>query len=284
MENDPTRDPRLREMMEACRPNSDDLADPEMAVLARQLATYPELARLHGRLQRFDAALADAFRDVPVPEGLESRILARLEAESTALRVPLPEPIPAGPAPDSGDRSIARVSRASRRHWLLAIGGLAATAAAVLLLVFSLLPRRAPIARPEELLVFAIEWFLNESSDPGQLFDPEHPSSQYPLSPSLVGLVSGQVSVIRWRSLEGFFGHHADAFDLIGPEGRVATVYAGPFSVEGLPGQVPLRAMHSTGEISASAWQEGDLMYVLVVNGGERAYERLLSAAVGPVT
>ncbi len=282
MENEPIRDPRLWEAMEACRPGRDDLADPEMAELARLVAASPELASLHERLQRFDAALADAFHDVPVPEGLESRILARLEAESAARRAPSPELVVAGHDEDLCGRSDSRGPRTARRRWLIAVGGLTAAAAAVLILAFGLLQQTGTITKAD-LLAGAIECFVNEMPEEGQPRDPAISPSRYPLSPTLIGLVSGRVSTIRWRPLDGFLSRSADAFDLIGPEGRVATVYVASCSVNGLPAEVPLRPMLSTGETSASAWQEGELVYVVVVGGGERAYERLFAAGAGPL-
>jgi hypothetical protein len=41
--------------------------------------------------------------------------------------------------------------------------------------------------------------------------------------------------------------------------------------------------MLSTGETSVSAWQEGELLYVLVVDGGIPAYDRFLAASEGPL-
>jgi hypothetical protein len=282
MAREPIHDPRLREMMEVCRPGRDDLADPEMAALARVLADSPELSRLQERLQRFDAAMADAFRDVAVPDGLESRILARVAAESAALCVPSSEPMEASIERDVSDTSVSPTPRTSRRRWYLAAGGLAAVAAAVLVFAFGLLPPTRKIVR-SDLLVGAIECFLNESLG-GQLSAPAPATGRYPFSTSLEGLLSGRLSVMRRGVVDDFLGQRADAFDLIGRGGKVGTVYAGSFAVEGLPAEVPLHPMLSTGETSASAWREGDVVYVLLVIGGERAYERLFSASAGPLT
>jgi hypothetical protein len=269
-------------MMEACRPGQDDLADPEMAALARALAESPELSRLHERIERFDAAMADAFRDVAVPDGLQSRILARLDAESAARDVPSSEPMEASIERDVSDTSVSPPPRTTRRRWYLAAGGLAAVAATVLVFAFGLLQPARTIVR-SDLLVGAIECFLNESIE-GRPTAPAPSAGRYPFSATLERLVSGQVSVIRRPPVEDFLGHRADAFDLIGAGGKIGTVYAGSFAVEGLPSEVPLHPMLSTGETSASAWQEGEVVYVLLVIGGGRAYGRLLDAGTGPLT
>ena len=78
MSDQPIQDPRIREAMEACRPGSDDLEDPALVFLAEQLAADPKLGHVFERLQRLDGTVAEAFGDVPVPDGLADRITARL--------------------------------------------------------------------------------------------------------------------------------------------------------------------------------------------------------------
>ena len=80
MEDEPIQDVHILEAIEACRPGSNDLSDPGLAFLATELAARAELDDAYERLQRLDAMLAVAFKDVPVPEGLGQRILARLAA------------------------------------------------------------------------------------------------------------------------------------------------------------------------------------------------------------
>jgi hypothetical protein len=71
---------RIREAIEACRPESDDLNDPDLEFLAQHLADDPESAALYHRTQDLDARIASAFHQVDVPSGLEQRLLARLES------------------------------------------------------------------------------------------------------------------------------------------------------------------------------------------------------------
>ena len=78
MNDEPRRDERIAEAIEAYRPGRDDPSDPALAPLVERLAADAELALKHQRLQRLDAALGEAIRDVPVPEGLCQRILDRL--------------------------------------------------------------------------------------------------------------------------------------------------------------------------------------------------------------
>jgi len=279
MEHEPTWEPGLRELMEAYRSDQDDGTQPEMAELVQKLAASPQARALYDRMRLFDAAVSAAFRDVPVPAGLSSRILARLAVERASAEVEAGEKTSASASPESR-RASAQPRPVARRRWLYAAAVLAATAVGLLWIVFALFPRGESTSKTE-LMAAAIERFLNEPADPGQLAAAA--SSRYPLSQSLLDLASGRIAVIRWRAVNDFFGSEADAFDLIGPEGRVATVYAGRFSVEGLSAEVPQRPMLSTAETSASVWRENDVVYVLVVAGGDRAYERLVGMGLGPL-
>jgi len=280
MENEPIRNPRLWEAMESCRPRHDDLADPEMAWLARELEASPELTGLHRRLQRLDAAMADAFRDVPVPPGLEAQILARLESASSKAIAS-----PAGIVPAtriSADLPGTDVPRPLplRRRWLLAVGGLGAAAAAVLLVAIGILQKPAGLAK-SEVLNGAIQFYLSDPHEGGRPLAEAAP--EYPFSPSLASVVSRRFPEVHWRPIQGFLNRSAVGFDVIGPQGIVATLYVTDCPVDELPSEVPLRPMLSTGETSVSAWQEGGLLYLLVVEGGIPAYERFCAGSAGPM-
>jgi hypothetical protein len=282
MENEPIRDRLLREAMESCRPGHDDLGDPEMASLAHELEVSPELAGLHRRLQRLDAAIADAFRDVPVPAGLEARILSRLQAVPSEADSPASEVVPAISARQRESRSIVRGPWVLRRRWFLFAGSLAAAAAAVFLMVLGTL-RKPNDFTTRDVLELAEQFYLNDTHGGGQVLGKTAVRSDYPFSRNLMSVMSGRFPEIRWRPIAGFLNRRAVAFDVVGPQGTVATLYVAECSVDGLPAEVPVRPMLSTGETSVSAWQEGELLYVLVVDGGIPAYDRFLAASEGPL-
>ena len=71
-------DRTLRERIDACRPGSNDLDQPEMADVARLLEKDARVRQLYLSVQRNDESLAAAFRDVSVPAGFEGRILAAM--------------------------------------------------------------------------------------------------------------------------------------------------------------------------------------------------------------
>ena len=73
---------RLLEMLEACRPGHDDLAQPELQPLADELTRDERLQTAWARSQRHDAEIARAMLDVATPAGLLDRLLATLEAGS----------------------------------------------------------------------------------------------------------------------------------------------------------------------------------------------------------
>ncbi len=269
--------------MESCRPGHDDLGDPEMASLARELEASPELAGLHRRLQRLDAAIADAFRDVPVPAGLEARILSRLQAVPSEADSPAPIVVPPAISAHQGElRSVVPGPWFLRRRWLLFAGGLTAAAAAVLLIVLGML-RRPHEFRKSDVLELAVQFYLNDMHGGGQVLGKTAVRSDYPFSENLMSLISGRFPEIRWRPIAAFLNRRAVAFDVVGPQGTVATLYVTECSVDGLPAEVPVRPMLSTGDTSVSAWQEGELLCVLVVDGGIQAYERFLAGSEGPL-
>ena len=68
---------RAQEILAGYRPRQNIAADPELAAAMALLEHDAELARWFEREQALDAALRRTLQEIPVPLGLEARILAR---------------------------------------------------------------------------------------------------------------------------------------------------------------------------------------------------------------
>ena len=262
MKDQPIRDERMIEALEVRRPGCDDSDDPAMVRLAEQLAADPELAEMAERLIDVDAAIGNAFRDVDVPEGFEQRLVECLAAAE--------KPEPAAPS--------GAVPKRRSRRWLLA-GSTLGTIAAGLLVAFFLgwfddegLDRDMVLSR-------GIDFFMQDTPELGYLIDGSEPR---PMSPAVVS-VPGRAT---WRPVHGFLGHKGVAFDLVGPGGAQATLYVIRHEVDGLrQTSPPPSPMANTGGCCVSAWQEGKLLYVLVVQGNaENDYPQFLKYRAGVIT
>ena len=87
----------------------------------------------------------------------------------------------------------------------------------------------------------------------------------------------------RWREVASFLGGHAIAYDLPTLNGARATLYVSHGSVPGLMPFAPIQPTGSTGGCSAGAWQVEGTLYVLVVEGDNRAYRSYLDLSHGPI-
>jgi len=92
-----------------------------------------------------------------------------------------------------------------------------------------------------------------------------------------------QVRGTRWRPLQGFLGRRGVVYDLPGPAGTSAALYV--VDTEGVEGIDPTPALRpfTTAGCCASSWQEGRLLYVLVVQGDPATYRAYLNLPHGPV-
>lgn len=88
---------------------------------------------------------------------------------------------------------------------------------------------------------------------------------------------------VRWRHVDEFLGDPAVAYDLPTIHGR-ATLYVVQRTVTGLPSMPPPSPRSSTGGRLAAAWQAGNMLYVLVVDGDARMYSSYLDQSHGPLT
>jgi len=277
--NEPFPDPRILEAMEACRPGSKDVLDPGLSFLAEQLQTDPELERQYRWLQRLDQSVADAFRDVAVPPGLAERILARLAAERS-MNAPIVEEPPEADRRSESVAVAARWGRRISRRWL--VGGVASVAAAAVVLVAVCVHLiRPPPLGSAELGPLAIEFFIaDEGHGGGVLFNEAAPPSAYAFSPALAWFPE----TTSWRWVEGFLDGKAVAYDTSWPTGERATLYVLRRRATGLAAVPSPMPAFSTHGCSTTAWQADGLLYVLVVEGGPRAYRRCLASPPGSLT
>jgi hypothetical protein len=82
------------------------------------------------------------------------------------------------------------------------------------------------------------------------------------------------------RGVSDFLDRDAVAYDLRYRRIK-ATLYVVQATVEGLPNSPPMRPDATTGGYAVGSWQEGDLLYVLVVSGSEREYRRFVEPQGG---
>src|SRR5262249_28887945 len=74
-----------RTLLDYHRPTDSELSGPDAADLERHLDVCPECGALAQAERRADARLGRAMRDVPLPDGLHDRLLARLAADRRAV-------------------------------------------------------------------------------------------------------------------------------------------------------------------------------------------------------
>lgn len=266
------------EAVEACRPYSDDLADPAMSAAAAGLAGSASLRALAERIERLDVRIGDAFHDVPLPAGLAERICQRLaaaDAESEPESAPvIDEPVSAEPIASAGEPG----PRVSRRWLVMGMAGI--VAAAVMFTVAVLHVVRVDPHRPPMLEV-AMQFFESdwEQVAGGQPLAQSRPSRGYPLSPLVV-----RGDWVRWRPVYGFLGRRGVAYDLTRPGGTRATLYVVKYPLVGLPFRPSIEPDLSTHDRCTSAWQSGPVLFVLVVEGGPQTYRSFLNLPSGPLT
>ncbi len=284
MDDHPMLDPQILEALEACTRQKDDLSDPAMERLLTALAASPELDDLYERLQRLDAALAAAFRDVPVPPGLQQRILARLAqtlpvasqaADSLTEHHPTP---PLRPPAGNIASPLASSANPHRRRWMTWLAAAVGIAASLLLAVWlgwGPAPLGDDVDWNAAILRFGAD-LQNGQFGSGQPADTA--PRRFPLSLAVVPYPG-----ITWRPVHDFLGRSAVAYDLQDAWGLRATLYV-VHAAANLPEAPDLyQPILATGHCAVLAWQEGNLVYVLVVQGAGGEFRRFLNVSGGPV-
>jgi hypothetical protein len=239
----------IQTALEAPRPGSADLELPELAELRAAVEAEPRLARELASMQRFDAAVRKAVQQGEVPPGLENRILAALEAAHVHPSVAPERATPAG-----------GVSR--RTAWVAFAAAATVAAAATGVAVWSMLMSE------DELTVSAVHDLAAEWCD--ALVADRWRESEAPRSFPFA-------SDVRWRpdawQRTSIRDVSADAVAYRLPPPRVAgvrrmTLLVLKASVPGLR-PFPPKNPYKTHDRLIAAWQVGDNLYVLVLQGDD---------------
>jgi hypothetical protein len=262
----------LREAIEACRPNGDDLRLPEMSALAEALAHDPRWQAVFARTQRCDAAIGQAFGDVPIPAGLCERLLASVAqpvpAEPTEVAAVSKVPtvvLTDRPGPASARRSLFR-------SWRIRAIALATVAAALtLFLVFRGTPGRLPELN-DDFSREVIGW--TEQVQQGDWS--EKLAAAHPLDPAIRAVPR------RWTQLATGYDRRTLVYDLTPPGRDFAFAFCIP--VRGrpcvLPSLPPAMPFSTTGGVAMGAWQAQDMVYVLAVQGGQNRYQTFMNSGI----
>jgi hypothetical protein len=243
MSNEPT----IRELIDACRADHDDLQRPELAAelapLAREVGQNAKVAAAYEQSLQFDRQVRSALDDVPLPAGLTDRLLAGCEAAKIT-------PATKEPKTRAG---------VSRRKMLLA--GFSLAASLLLLIwggveVFTKFNPAAPVSA-EQLANSALQW--RDQSGPSAKWQPVTKSTQdaFPIDRAIV------VGPSRWAPL----GPNVSVYELkVG--GKRALLFVQrtnrPHAIRNFP-STPLPA---SGGDSLAAWQRDGFVYVILVTDG----------------
>ncbi|MCH8048134.1 MAG: hypothetical protein IID44_30950 [Planctomycetes bacterium] len=278
----------LIEQIDACRAGSDDIHAPELQELRQleqRLEHDAQARELYDSLQNFDARLGAAVREVrleefPQASGLEARLLAAVSQNAASQNAVASDVSTGDLSSDATSSEPPTVRRTSRRRAMTWLVGLAATAATVGI-VIGLMDKTQPDFVPTASWVHdtALDFYLADKDNirTGRSIAQTPPPKSHPLS-SQVRQFSEVMPGATWRHVSGFLGTpQAIAYDIPAPGGSpIATLYVVRLSVPDLPQWPNPKTDHGTGGALLSAWQKGDLVYVLVVHGDKNAFRQFI--------
>jgi hypothetical protein len=251
------------EVIECCRPGSDDLNDPAFVEIARKVEHDPLVGGLFRQSQARDALIVGAIEDVSVPEGLAERILQRLNLGA-------PDGVEAiDPPVTERSAALAATARLSRRRWIEMAAALAAT-----VLVALALGRWLQPAGEQSLEVFASRWLVELQASEGHWQEMISAPRSAPFPDTIAGSPDGWRKVDRGRAV---------AYRIALPNAGNATLFVARVAADTLPNFPPATPQSTTGGVSMGFWKDGSHVYALVVQGNAQSYRAFLRRAPTPL-
>jgi len=247
---------QLREQIDACRLDTDDLSLPELVELAVAVRQDREVADELSRSHAFDRKICEALHDAPVPLGLADRLTAALQAEA-APAVALAERSATNECDVAGRR------RFGRRNWWV-VGGAVALAVLVVAFAAPFVVRSVRDVAQNELSGDVAGWISSVTANKWR------PITTMPKEIELDSAVIGKA--LQWQSIQardhsGWTGE-VTAIDLR-PAGQPRAMLfvvrsSARFNVPPTP--TAQRRLALSHGFAATAWQRsGGALLVLVV-------------------
>jgi hypothetical protein len=280
----------LHELIDACQ-SPRDLARPELRSLAENVESDPATRKLLEKSFEIDASIRAAVRDVPIPAGLEERLLNSVLGANAAMNsAHEPSHVPAAGAEAAADAEADRESesdlakspvtlsdvtttqhrRAGLKSWKW---WTAASVAAAAALLFSLWP--ASETKPTkdiEIAQCVRDWTgqLVKNADDWQSSD--FPLRQYPWPNSLPPQYRQWIKVSDSNGWRGVV-----CYDLTAKGGPPAHLFVALATHEmDLPTSAPTRPYTRVGRMAVGVWKSASVVYVLTVEGTDQQYHDML--------
>lgn len=236
-----------------------------LSAVDRQIESDPQFAAKCQQLRQFDAQVRSALLDVAAPDNLAEQIMLQLAAVDPVADA-LVRDLETSPSARS------RPVWASRRRALVAA---ALATAAGLVLYFALSPEE-PAWTTEAIALAAREQF-SADSEPLRDAATDPPPGALPMSAALV-----QLADVRWQEVSNFIGRSGVAYELrrngVRAKLYVVKLRGGARSPHIEEGNLPIAPRpSSTAGSTAAVWRERDLLYVLVVQGGENEFRYFIA-------
>lgn len=237
----------LRNLIECYRPSRDGSGDAEFAALQRLAAEDPAVREQMEAVQQWDEAIGRAMRDVPVPEGLESRLL-------TAVDDPTVQ------------------AHESRRRWWnrwpVRVTAAAVAIAAVIMLMIPILGWNDSLTS-DEVAAQVRDWITTgrnqtwqRSNLPSEVMK-HRKFFRLPINGWQHATVLGDEQAVVCSATVDPGRAKAWLFVIKSSKGRL------------LPSRPPQTPDSTTGNIYIGVWKDGNHIFVLAVNSRD-AYKRLL--------
>lgn len=263
----------IREAVDACRPNGDDLHQPELSAVAELVARDPHWQEILRRTQQWDAVVGRAFQDVSVPEGLCERLLAAVTSSGSPTAIALEDgltPEPAGKVEVAAPAIPA--GRTAHRRWRTVAAALTVIAAG---LGGALLLRGLHGRLPEPNDDFSREVLGWTELVQGAEWRQDLASAGCELDSAI------RATPHRWFQLNTRYDAATVVYDLTPPGRELAFAFCIPARGRHsrvLPIAPPAVPFSTTGGVAIGVWQNADVVYVLAVQGSQNRYQGFINS------